>query len=91
MSNDKECPDCGEVHTDKKFDFNKPEDARKFIRDFRMPNGARLTFVDLANGTRVDVYSATDQEAMQIATQIYAQVYQPGIKEGFYCEETPIH
>lgn len=70
-----------------KFDLSNASDARRFMRGFRMPNGARLEVVYLSNGTNLEVCLATDSEVMQIASQIYKELYQPCRGEHYYYEE----
>lgn len=71
-----------------KLDFNKPEDAKRFLRGFRMPNGAKITAVHLANGKEVLLREATDEQIMQYATQTYEDLYEPEGSKCYFEEET---
>lgn len=66
------------------LDFNNPADARKFLKDFRLPNGAKILEVILKNKKTIPLHKATDEQVMQFASQIYNELYSEGVG---YCKE----
>jgi len=71
------------------FNFSKPEDARKFLRDLRLPDGNRITFVKTASGVH-HFDNTTDELICSFAQQIYDDIYVPS--EGdCYLEEPMLH
>lgn len=73
---------------DIKLDFSKPSDARKFLRDFRFPNGSSLELLGFPNGKTVNVLTVTDLEVGYYATLVHANFLKTG--QG-YLEDTEIH
>jgi hypothetical protein len=57
------------------LDFNKPEDARRFLRGFRMPSGQPIMYVETVGGLKVVLDEATDEQAMQFADEIFSTLY----------------
>jgi len=62
------------------FDFNKPADARRFLRGLKMQN-LRVLEAHQADGSKIVFETATDNQAMDIASQLYIQFYTKGLIE----------
>lgn len=69
------------------FDFNRPDHARRFLKGFRMPNGAKIEFVQTKKGDRVSLIDATDDQITQYASQIYSDLYEPQGSPYYFEEE----
>lgn len=73
----------------REFDFNKPEDARRFLTGFRLPNGTQILYIENAKGQRIMLDKATDAQICQYASQIYEDFYMAkGAKPCYYEEPT---
>lgn len=56
-----------------KFDFNKPEEAREFLRGLYF-RGNRVTGVQVKNGEWIEFSDCTDEQAMDFASQIWTEL-----------------
>lgn len=72
----------------KTFDFNNPEDARKFLTGFRMPNGSIILYIEDENGTRINLSEAADETVCIFASKIYADLYNKPGSRCYYEEPT---
>jgi hypothetical protein len=77
------------------LDLANPAHARMFLRDFRMPNGDRILYVDTVIGKRVYIIDATDDQITQFAVQVFNDIFLPSQlkdkKNQCYCEQPDLH
>lgn len=73
---------------DVNFDFSKPEDARKFLRDFRFANGTSIELLRFPDGSVVNVLAANDFEVGHYALMVCNTYIETGYG---YLEDTEIH
>lgn len=57
------------------FDFNKPEDARRFLKGLRMPNGNVLAYIEDIKGKLISIDRASSTEICDYATKIFNDFY----------------
>jgi hypothetical protein len=60
------------------LDFANPRDARKFFRGYHTENHSLVQFVVLENGARIAIDTATDDQVVAFASQIYHRLYLRG-------------
>lgn len=61
------------------MDLTDPAQARRFIAGFRMPQGQRVLYVTLADGSALELAKATDDQAVSCASQLYTTLYDKGV------------
>lgn len=60
------------------FDFNKPEDARKFLFGLKSADGRSVTGFNTADGEWKDFSDLNDEDAMDRASELYVDWYKKG-------------
>jgi hypothetical protein len=59
------------------FDLRDPNDARRFMRGFRLPDGGMLSEITLDGKDDITIETATDEEIVRVAAQVYQELYEP--------------
>lgn len=73
----------------RELDLTNPDHARRFLRGFRLPNGAKVLEVTLEDGRVVDLTTASDEQICMYASQIYTAMYAARGSKCYY-EEDPL-
>lgn len=70
------------------FDFKDPRDARKFLREFRFPDGSAIELIRRKDGVVINVLVLDDFGVTDWASEIYRNYYMRGIG---YVEPVDVH
>lgn len=63
-----------ENKVEKFWKLDSPMMCRDFLRQIRGPNGQKILFLSLANGTDITLDQASDEQIMQAANDIAAAI-----------------
>ena len=65
------------------YDFNKPEDAREFLKDLRFGD-KHITQITISSGKQIDSENCSDKDASLMATLLYEEFicYQERLEHG---------